>query len=301
LKLKYYLLIILIIFLFTFSAAAAEVSLGTADLDGHTQYIIQGEQNGGFKSELIFPLEQQIYHFDAAFNIDKYFVKDFKISLLKSKESYSYSGKFLDSDWLYSRYGDEKAIYSESDAYLDFRSLEAEIIFNNFYKNNSTDFNLSFGYLDQSFDFIVRDLFQYNYYNDTTVEIAGDVLAYQVEYQLPYLALNVNNNQLGNGKWNYNLKFSYSPFLAAEDFDDHILRDKLIYIDADGSAYLFGAELGYQISSSLNFSLVYNYKKFEASGTQIQTNYYDRILFEDIDAEIESEQESITLVLAYRF
>lgn len=300
-KIKYYITIILIIILLSLPVSAAEISIGTAKLDGHTQYIIQGDQSGGFKSKLIFPLEQVIYKFDYSVNLNNYLLESIKLTMLKSRDSYDYSGKFLDSDWLYSRYEAGKDIYSESDAYLDFRSLEAEVIFTEFYQNSILKSNLSLGYLDQSFDFIVKDLFQYNYYNNTATEIEGEVLAYRVDYNLPYLGLQLSSINSKSGKLNYTLKFRYSPFLKAEDFDDHILRDKLSYIDAEGSAYLLGAEFSYQISKNLNLLLAYDYAKFEASGTQIQTNYYDTVLFEDIDAKIESEQKSITAALAYLF
>ncbi len=300
-KLKYFITVICIIFVINSPVSAAEVSIGTADLDGHSQYIIQGDQSGGFKSELIFPLEQGIYRLDYSLNLRNSLLKSIEFTMLKSRDSYAYSGKFLDSDWLYSRYEEGKDIYSESDAYLDFRSFDTEVTFKEFYQNSIIKTNFSLGYLDQSFDFIVKDLFQYNYYNNTTTEIAGEVLAYRVDYNLPYLGLQLNSIDSKAGKWDYTFKFRYSPFLKAEDFDDHILRDKLSYIDAEGSAYLLGAEFNYQISKSLNFLLAYDYAKFEASGTQIQTNYYDTILFEDIDAEIESEQKSITLALSYLF
>ena len=95
--------------MFVSPALAGDLTVSPKLATGHTSYVIQGEQSGGFKSELVFPIEVSGIEFDYFLKLDKKWVSalNFKISRNLTEEA----GKFKDSDWLYS-YGDKKIIYS---------------------------------------------------------------------------------------------------------------------------------------------------------------------------------------------
>jgi hypothetical protein len=284
--------VILIILSFNFIVSAADFSLETGTIAGDTTYIISGPQSGGFKSELIFPIEQPVLKFSYRLPLNRYKIADLNFSYLKNTESES--GIFIDSDWLYS-YSSEKAIYSESDSYLDFYQADLKVNFLPFYnfKSGKSFLSLSGGYQQQDFDFDIQDLEQINYLSGREAIVAGQVLTYQIEYNFPYLAFNWRR-KTGQQGLNCSLSFGFSPFLKAEDRDDHVLRDKLSYIDAEGTAVLAEADLNYKFNRSFSLFAAWNYLKMEAEGTQVQKNYSGDILFEDIDAELSSKQNIIS-------
>lgn len=300
-KTLYFLItIFLIIFTLSFSAQALEFSLETGQIDGDTSYIISGEQSGGFKSELIFPIEQQVMQLDFKLPVKKYKIESLNFAYLKNIEDES--GTFIDSDWLYS-YSSEKAIYSESDSYLDFYSADLAVEFAPFYTSASGNsfFNLRAGYQKQDYDFDIQNLEQIDYISGRETIVDGKVLAYQIEYNFPYLALDWTKKAEQEQGWNYRIGFGFSPFLKAEDRDDHILRDKLSYIEADGQAVLAEIDLGYDFNSSFSIFTSWSYLNLEAEGSQVQKNYSGDILFENIDAEISSSQNLFSGGISYKF
>ena len=293
-------LILLVIFACNFSAQAAGLSLETGKIDGDTTYVISGPQSGGFKSELIFPIQQQVMELGYQLPLGKYKIESLNFSLLKNIEDES--GTFIDSDWLYS-YSSEKAIYSESDNYLDFYTVDLAVDFFPLYNSDSGNsyFNLSAGYQKQDFDFDVYNLEQINYLTDRESIVPGKVLTYQIEYSFPYLALNWQKKSKQAQAWNYRISLGFSPFLKAEDRDDHILRDKLSYIEADGEALLAELDLSYNFSSNFAFFAAWDYLSLAADGTQTQKNYSGTVLFENIDAEISSKQSLFSAGMSYKF
>lgn len=299
-KTIYFLTIFLIIFTLTFSVQAAELSLETGRIDGDTTYVISGEQSGGFKSELIFPIEQQIMKLKFELPFDKYRMESINFSLLKNIEDES--GTFIDSDWLYS-YSSEKAIYSESDSYLDFYAADLAVEFAPFYTSAAGNnfLQLKAGYQKQDYDFDVQNLEQIDYRTGSESIVPGQVLTYQIEYSFPYLALNWSKQARQNKGWNYQVSLGFSPFLKAEDRDDHVLRDKLSYIEADGEALLAEVALGYDLNSSFSIFAAWDYLSLEADGSQVQKNYSGDILFDNIDADISSKQSLFSGGINYKF
>lgn len=293
-KRSLYIFIIIVFAILSLNTAvcAGDFSLQTGSITGDTTYVISGPQSGGFKSELIFPIEQQLAEISYKLPLNRYRIAELDFSLSKNIEAES--GTFIDSDWLYS-YSSEKAIYSESDAYLDFYKAELKVDFLPFYKFKGSEsfLSLSGGYQKQDFDFDIQNVEQINYLNGSKTIVDGQVLTYQIEYTFPYLAFNWKR-PAGKRGLNYSFSFGFSPFLKAEDRDDHVLRDKLSYIEAQGRALLAEADLNYSFNSNFSLFAVWSYLSMEAEGTQVQKNYSGDILFEDIAAELSSKQSLIT-------
>ena len=290
---------ILVILSLNTAVSAGDLSLQAGSITGDTTYVISGPESGGFKSELIFPIEQQVAEISYKLPLDKYKIAELNFSLLKNIEDES--GTFIDSDWLYS-YSSEKAIYSESDSYLDFYKAELKVDFLPFYefKSGESFLSLSGGYQKEDFDFDIHDLEQINYLSDRESIVAGQVLTYQIEYAFPYLAFNWRY-PAGRQGLNYSFSLGFSPFLKAEDRDDHVLRDKLSFIEAQGTALLAEADLNYKFNSSFSLFVVWDYLRMEAEGTQVQKNYSGDILFEDIAAQLSSKQSLLNGGLSFSF
>lgn len=283
----------------TLPVQANNLTVKPVKMQGHTTYIIEGDQSGGFKSELEFPLNITALNLDYSLDIKNKYIKRYKIALQHSLNDYA--GKFHDSDWLYD-YQDDKAIYSESDAYLDTYTIINQIDFKElkFLSTDKLHSNLLLGYRYQYFDYDIHNLVQHNYLSGNTSKIKGKVLTYEVDYSYFYTGLNLNNKNKDRN-FNWQLRMLYSPFVKANDNDIHLLRDKVSEINAEGYSYSFDGSIKYDFTDSIYINFLAQYLNMHAKGKQIQKNYKNEILFKDIDAEIYSVQKSFSLGLGYSF
>lgn len=300
-KFKHILFITMIFLLIIASTTlAAEISLEPMKMGGHNTYVIKGEQSGGFKSELIFPMNVTAIEIEYSLNVNSKYISIIKFKVKRNLEKEA--GKFLDSDWLY-RYQDEKAIYSESDSYLDFYTLNPEFESSDIAPSNWKNTKIKFlaGYIHQYLDYEIENLHQVNYLNGNRTEVEGKVLTYELTYQYPYAGLQLFSNDSNNKIIKWDLGVRYSPLVRAEDRDIHLLRDKVTIIRAKGDAWEIEGNFSYEFKDEIYLNLNLSYLKIGAEGTQIQKNYEDEVLFEDIEASIESDQKSASLGVMYNF
>ena len=301
----YYKKIIILIFILILSTtkvtAQSNLDLEVGQLDGTTRYIISTLEDGGIKSELIFPLKTKIVSLKYGQELPNTIlgVKKINLSLMKNINTNN-NGLMKDSDWFYA-WGFKKDIYSETKA--DLKALGYKIEFNSpQYTTENINYSFNSGYKYNNFDYNVHDGIQYNYATDEEVQFSGKVLEYEVKYHIPYFGVEFSNHEAQTLNWNLN--FNLAPYIKAEDIDDHILRYKKSTGSAEGSGYFLDGSLTYNLSSNLSILLTVEYNKFNTDGHQDQYFYGGKDKGQknnNIDQEINLKSHKISTKLNYYF
>ena len=113
--------------------------------------------------------------------------------------------------------------------------------------------------------------------------------------------MSINNFKDEDYFFNWHIDMIFSPMVWAEDTDIHLLRDKVSKIKAKGKALKIRSGFSYRINDYLSIDSKLKYLLIDADGKQVQKNYKDEVLFEDIDATLESELKLINIGLSYLF
>jgi outer membrane protease len=94
----------------------------------------------------------------------------------------------------------------------------------------------------------------------------------------------------------------YSPWAAAEDRDDHVLRKKLSTAKTEGSASFAAVTAQWDIEDNDFFLVRGQYLKIDTTGTQTQA-FYDGTgdVFTGINDKITSQQTSLSFLFSHRF
>ncbi|MGM0501054.1 MAG: hypothetical protein ACQERJ_00870 [Bacillota bacterium] len=277
------------------------VDLKLGRLNGTTDYTISGPADGGWKSELVFPLESKIItlNYENQLKDTIWGVKRFNFSIMNNLDKHN-NGLMKDSDWLYS-YDTNKVIYSETEADLNALSAQIEFIGSRHYTDNTT-YSLLIGYKYNNFDYIIHDGIQYDYINDTQTTITGEALAYEVKYHLPYLGFQLETLQSSPLNWQFALNLA--PYIKAQDVDDHILRYKKSTGTADGSAIILNSSINYDLTPDLSFLISGEYSTINTTGEQKQYFYagpQEGTKISDIQHTINLESYTISAAIEYLF
>jgi len=288
-----------------------DVAVGLGKLGGHTTY-----QRGGFfygpwgtgtdpfpLSRLEFPLDVYM----ASLEVSVGFAEKLKLSASVKKNITDDAGKMEDSDWgIYFISGfpgtspGSLDIYSESDASLDALIVDVSARYR-FYRG----FFVGLGYLHQNFDYEISNLHQwwpssYSYFGVDLphIQVDGPVITYEVTYSIPYIELAF----LGKATDRFTVETSlgFSPFVNAEDEDNHLLRSKVSKADYDpGSAILLSVEGRYKFATNWFLALQFDYTKIEADGESL--DYVNGVYAGTIYQETKSEQIFYSLNIGYAF
>jgi outer membrane protease len=296
--------------------------IGIGYLNGNTLYHISSydTSGSGIESELEFPLKTILFGLEGG-----YISKDdkgrdaFRINLQWFTNIDNGSGKLKDSDWLtndldiqappsppnppnsgYPHPG--KDIYSESDISLKANIIDIRGSYNNWISDTLSVGPLG-GFLYQKFQFDASNVHQTGYgpYSPWyTGTVPGKVLTYEVTYAVPYFGIH-SELQLTR-TFQAAADVAYSPWAAAEDKDDHLLRKKVSRGSTTGKAYLVTLFAQWDMKDNDSFLVRGQYLKIDTTGTQTQT-FYDGsgAVFTGIDDKITSQQTSVTFLFSHRF
>ncbi len=291
--------VVLMVVIMTVAVEAAELKVSNELLRGETSYIIRGEESGGWKSRLDFPLNVNLWalNYQKNFEIRDYFLQ----AEVTYKNNYfdSSAGTFRDRDWVYG-FDDDVLVYGEAQNELDVDIIDVNITAP-VAKLQEGKVSAKAGVLYEYFDMYGYDLIQESdYFPELNIEYEGRVIEYEVEYWIPYLGLNLED-RISELPLKYSIMVNYSPLVRVSDYDDHLLADKISEIEARGTAFNLGADLDYSLQEELSITGSVSYWNVEASGIQEQREYSGEIIDDDIDAEIFSDQLSLGLGVTYLF
>jgi len=286
---------------------SSKYELKIGHINGNTVYEISGPEEGGWKSKLKFPMNNFLIGGEVSLNYNDgswgscSFDLGGWVSLAKK-----YAGTMEDSDWLYA-YSASKAIYSESDAEMDARIFDGNILFN-FLEELDSEGKQSLilgarvGYKYQKFDYDISNTKQIDYLSYYYIIVPGRTLDYEVEYKIPYLGL--------SGVYSFadafkaNLEINYSPWVEAEDKDDHLLRYKLSKGDCKGNLFMAGGNLSWEFEKNWILEIGASYATISTQGKQRQHFYggpYEGLTYANIDDKINSKQFFVNTSIKYRF
>jgi outer membrane protease len=305
--------------------------IGLGYLTGSTLYHISSYDTAGngVESELEFPLKTFLLGLEFGYvGRNDREQDDLKIGIQWFTNIGNGSGKFKDSDWLTNNFDIQAPqpppsppnsgyphpgldIYSESDIDLKVNIFDLRASYN-FWPADNLALGPLGGFLYQKFQFDASNGHQVGYgpyAYGYTGSIPGPVLTYEVTYTIPYLGI---HTEIPFGKtFQAIVDLGYSPWAAAEDTDDHVLRGKRADGSTSGSAYLASITAQWDVEDNDFFLIRGQYLNIETTGTQTQRWYRDEVTSSGtilagtttppIDDKITSKQISATLIFNHRF
>jgi len=278
-----------------------DVNVGVGPMRGHTTYQIGGtvrmaedvEELWFPISELEFPINVLQASADTSLMLGKN--KRLVVSLGGTINATSDAGKMEDSDWTTSWNPNQLDIYSESDAELDMLMLNADILYR-FLRTKLFSLGAGAGFLYQELNYECFDFVQwypsspwwgYDYGN-------GLGIIYDITYYVPYMQVRADMSLLKE-RLQIGVNVAVVPYLTAEDYDDHVLRDITSDGDYDGGGAMGSLEATFHFARHWFVEGRLEGRVFSADGTQ--KTYVNDEWSHDIDAEVTSGQGSFTLAV----
>jgi outer membrane protease len=268
---------------------------------GDMTYTIQGPQDGGWKSELEWPLNGLMYMGGI---VSARFWERFQLSAGIWKSLNDNAGTMKDSDWLYGYYGDEKAIYSESDSTVEAAHGDVNFQYNIF-RLAGGGLGAMVGYSYTKRNWETHEGYQttidpYQFY---VGPLSGTGVLYEEELQIPYLGVFLSLYPYDSA-FGYNVYLLYSSIAKCEDKDDHVLRYKKSTGETRGTFFSLGGEMLWNFRDPWSVTGRLNYTNYDLEGEQDQYFYGGEdpppgTWFNDIDMTIEGSQFSIGFMINY--
>ena len=300
--------------------------IGLGYMTGSTLYHISSyDATGGIESELKFPLNTVLFGLEGGYVSKNAKGQDaFKVGLQWLMNLNGGSGKLKDSDWISGTVETDPPpnglgfpahpgldIYSESDITLKANIIDIRASYN-FWTSSGLALGPLGGLLYQDFQYDASNLKQVGYgpyATGYTGSASGRVLTYEVTYTIPYLGIHAEMPVSSNFQAAVDL--GYSPWAAAEDTDDHVLRGKRSDGSTSGSAYIATVTAQWDLRDNDFFLIRGQYLNIDTTGTQIQRWYRDEVTSSGtipagtttppIDDKISSKQVSVFLNYTHRF
>lgn len=280
------------------------IAIGVEQWSGHNSYQIgypvtfaTGSENGYFPfSKLEFPLDVPM----AALRVGVDFHDRIPVFATLKKPLTDPGDRMIDQDWITPENPTQLDIFSES----EISSFDATVFdIDAGYKvlrGEQGWLAAGAGYLYQNFDYEVRLIRQWSPSGQEGFDFLGDgrtALAYEISYQVPYVQLRGEFRPTPQAL--FQARVAYSPWVTAEDHDQHLLRYKDNKGDLDGDFLSLTLAGRYQFTPHWFVSAGYEYTRFDLDGTMNSELYgvYDHTVTE----KVESSQSVIFLTAGYLF
>ncbi|HBG21322.1 MAG TPA: hypothetical protein DDY32_19155 [Desulfobulbaceae bacterium] len=251
-------------------------------------------------SELEWPLDIWLARIDGTMVIKKMI----RVNATVKKNLSDPNDNMKDSDWLTPSNPSQLDIYSESEiSEFDAFIFDADVDWI-FFNSDVVSLYAGLGFLYQDFEYEAKVLYQTYPSILPGVEFLGDgrvAITYDITYTIPYIK--VGTDLKFSPKFSMAGSFSYSPFVEAEDTDNHLLREnggKIADGDMDGDAYMFDISGKYNITPVVYVKAGFQYVKIEVDGTQTQV-YGNGLPLGTVAQESESSQASGFVLVGFDF
>ncbi len=274
---------------------------------GDMTYTIQGPEDGGWKSELEWPIKNIVYGGGV---VSTAFGDRFSLNVGGWKSLNTNSGTMIDRDWFDSLrpllgaiYGDETAIIGEFDATFDALKFDGNLRFE-FLRRAPLTLGVMAGYAYTQFYWEAGDGYQHSPLSSYNIgAVTGTGITYEQRISTPYLGLSVSfvPETVSTA---INLYVLYSPLAKCTDIDDHIARYKESTGSTSGNFLLLGSDIHLRINSSWGVTATANYAKYDLEGSQDQVFYGGTnagTRFYNIDLTVTGSQLSLGFLASYNF
>jgi outer membrane protease len=275
--------------------------------NGNMTYTIQGPEDGGWKSELEWPLDNIVYG-GGVVSVNPF--RRWQINAGVWKDLGDDAGTLKDSDWfemlstyLYSLTGDSRAVYGEFDATVDAVQFDVNLRYA-VLERPAFILNALVGYSYKKWEWTAGNGYQTSAIADYDIgSITGTGITYEEKLKIPYIGIALaflpKDSPLGA-----NLSIRYSPFTQCDDVDDHLARYKKSTGETTGSSFGIGGDLSWHFGKSWSLTGTINYESYDLSGDQDQYFYAGEEQgtgYSDIDMSVTGHQFSFGALLGYRF
>lgn len=270
---------------------------------GDMTYSIQGPEDGGWKSQLEWDLDNLLY-VGGVISARFRGTYEFNTGLWKSVSGGD--GTMKDDDWFYAVYGNTPVVQSESDTESDGLHFDVNMRYR-FTLRKGMTLSPIIGYAYTKWDWETQEGYQtavdpFSFYVGPLP--AGGV-TYTEELYVPYIGL-AFSGVTESAALGFQLYGLYSPIAQCDDEDDHKLRGKIINGETDGTFLSLGGDVRWKLSQSWSVTGNLNYTSYDLSGEQRQyfyagTNPPIGTLFTGIDLDIEGSQTYFGLMASYEF
>jgi len=293
--------------------AKAQLMVGVESWSGDNTYQIgnpvhwfDGTVDQGYFpfSELAFPLD--IAMVTAQANVEFYDTWMFMGSVKKNVTDPD--DQMIDKDWITDANPSQLDVYSNSNI-TDFDGYEFDFsVKYKFLQGENWSLDGGAGYLYQNWQYEASVVRQYSPSGLDGFDYLGDgrpAIRYTLEYNIPYFQVG-GKVKLGN-KVSLLSRLSYSPWVDAENVDQHMLRYKVNKGDLDGYSWMFKVEGQYDFSEHWFMTASYDYKQMKVDGTMRAefANFYEYIYGvvpnHTVWEEIESVQHAMAITVGYHF
>ena len=266
---------------------------------GDMTYTIQGKEDGGWKSELEWPLDNVIY---AGAEASLNFRKKWRVQAEFLKAVTDDAGTLKDSDWFYGYYDDQVAVYSETSTSIDAYSLDMNLEYR-VVRKARVSFGGLLGYSYNHWDWTGGDGYQWTIdpFSHYQGPITGPAITYEADLYVPYLGLNLAFLS-GNSKIDAELSALYSPFAIWKDESDHLLRDKKGEGDTSGNFFALRSHVRWNLNVRWSFGARASIATFDLDGDQTQYYYGGENAGtgeSGIDMNVKGTQTHLGLMLGY--
>ena len=255
------------------------LAVGAERMEGDTTYQIgypitspSGVTFDGYFpfSELEWPLDIWLARVDGSMLIKK----TVRVSASVKKDLSDPDDNMIDSDWITASNPSQLDVYSESEI-SSFDALIYDIDVDwIFFRSDVVSLYAGLGFLYQDFEYEGKLIRQTSPSGIPGAEIEGDGrvgITYDITYTIPYLK--IGTDLKFSPKFSLAGSFSFSPFVEAEDTDNHLLREnggKIMDGDMDGDAIMFDFSGKYNFTPVVYVKAGFQYVKIEVDGTQTQ-------------------------------
>ena len=266
---------------------------------GDMTYTIQGPEDGGWKSELEWPLDNILY---VSGLVSVGFFEKWQANVELWKSVTDDAGTMRDGDWFYGYYGDQTVVYSEIDTTVDAFQADLNLRYN-FIQKDRLAFGGILGYAYKRWDWEGGDGYQWTIdpYSFYMGPINGPSITYKQDINVPYLGL-VFSIFSANSTLGANLYTLYSPIAKSEDETDHLLRGKLGQGETDGTFFSLKGDVRWNLSSRWSLTARANFTRFDLDGKQRQYFYGGDnagTSADNIDMTVQGEQTYLGLKVEY--
>lgn len=271
--------------------------------NGDMTYTIRGDEDGGWRSELEWPLESILY---VGGNVSALIDERFQIAGSLWKSIGDDAGTMKDSDWMDElspylewRYGDDKAVYGEFDSTVDALQLDLNGQFA-FVRDSNFVLKALVGYAYTHWEWTSGNGFQSSPFPDLNGWVDGTAVLYEQTLHVPYLGVSVLFTPLP--EIGMNLYTLYSPFAQCKDVDDHVQRYKKSTGETDGTFFSAGGEVFWNVGQGFSLSGTINYTLYDLDGKQAQAFYageHAGLRYDGIDLTVTGKQIGLGVLLGY--
>lgn len=281
------------------------LNMGVEQMSGHTTYqigfpVVVG---GGVGMDGYFPFSELEFPLDATFataHLLGIYDDRWVFNVTAKRSITDPDGTMKDRDWITPDNPSQLDVYSES-TITNFDGVIIDLDVSHKLTDNSWGwFAGGVGFMYEKFDYSTAVIHQYSPSGYSGADYVGDgrdSILYEVSYYMPYLLGSIHLTP--SEKFVLDARVGYSPYVKAEDRDQHLLGYKENTGDMEGWAATASVSASYYFTPYWFATAGINHTTIEVEG-DMDASFFD-VYNHTVTEEAQSSQTSGFLTAGYRF